>query len=322
MAQGLLHAGNLDAADTALLAYPLGRVHDARGEYPRAFECWRVANEAREREVGPLERSTFEAMIRRQLDAEIPRPAGIERSGDPSLVFVVGMPRSGTTLVEQVLDAHPDAAGCGELPFFAELAQKVPDAGSIDPLAARQLVETYLALASRHAAGNGSVWIDKAPLNALHLGHIARLFPTARVVWCRRDARDVALSIYSENFAKATRFATSLESIAACINAEYRLMRHWQRHALLPIVEWPYEAAVLDFERHVRTLLAFVGLSWSDACLAFHERKRVVQTPSRWQVRRPVGTGSVGRWRHYKDELGPLIRALDIPPDDDGVLRS
>ena len=322
MAVDLLARNLLDDADTALLAYPLGRVFDALGRPVEAFDMWRRANAAREREVGTLDVQALEENLTRQLVE--PRPSARSRvAGSGSqLTFVVGMPRSGTTLIEQILDAHPRISGCGELPFFADLVIRCPNPSTLDERQIESEAKTYLSSAYRVAAANAQRLVDKAPLNAFHLDHVAHLFPDARVIWCRRDARDVALSIFSENFTKAATFATSLESIAACINAQHRLMRHWQKVLGLPIFEVEYESLVEDFEPGVRRLLAFCGVEWSSACLDFHHRRRVVRTPSRWQVRQPVHRGSIGRWRNYAAQLAPLLRTLDLVNDHDGIPRT
>jgi Flp pilus assembly protein TadD len=320
-AEALLATGRLDDSDTALLGYPLGRVLDGRSEHGRAFAAWTRANAAREREVGPLDRAGFDADVERQLGVQLAERGTPEGDGE-SLVFVVGMPRSGTTLVEQVLAAHPEASGCGELPFFAELVSRWPDPSAMNPSVAARAASEYLSLIRRHGSPAARRFVDKAPLNALHLAHVARLFPAASVVWCRRDARDVALSIFSENFAKPARFATSLESIGVCINAQHRLMRHWQRSLGLRILELRYESVVDDFETEARKVVESCGLRWDPVCLDFHLRTRVVQTPSRWQVRQPVHGGSIGRWRSYEAALAPLLSTLAVPVEADGVPRS
>ena len=153
-------------------------------------------------------------------------------------------------------------------------------------------------------------------MNFQLLGLIARMFPKARVIWCRRDPRDIAVSIYGENFALTERFATSMAGIGHCINAQIRLMRHWQRIAALPILEVDYEQLVGDLEQQARQLIEFVGLPWDPACLQFHAGERSVQTPSRWQVRQPVHTRSVARWKNYRFALQPLLDVLDSPPLD------
>ena len=152
--------------------------------------------------------------------------------------------------------------------------------------------------------------IDKAPLNFNELGLISLLFPQARVIWCRRDPRDIAVSVYGENFALEERLASDLADIGHYINQQTRLMRHWQAELPLPVLELRYEDLATDPETQARRLVEFAGLPWDRACLEFHRSERGVQTPSRWQVKQPIYTRSIGRWRHYQDHLAPLLAVL------------
>lgn len=311
--------------ERALLGYSLGKVFDGRGDYAQAFASWQDANAARQRETGPLDRPGFAAAVERIVagypaGAVAAAPRGAQ---DARPVFVVGMPRSGTTLVEQIIASHPLAAGCGELPDLGRLAESLPvqpiaNAGRLQDEAAR-----FLASAERHASRAGAQrMVDKAPLNFFHLGLAAQLFPGARVIWCRREARDIGLSIFSENFALDSRFATDLADIGLTVNAQHRLMRHWQATLPIPVLEVDYEALVSDIAPGIRRIVDFLGLPWHDACLDFHASERAVQTPSRWQVRSPANTRSIGRWRNYAPWLSPLTDALSLAADADGVIKS
>ncbi len=319
-AETLQRGDTLPDAERALLGFPLGRIFDSRKAPAKAMAAWQDANAARRREIGALDRTRFDAEVAR-IETTWRAGAWTNRRGsdDPRPVFIVGMPRSGTTLVEQVIASHPQAAGCGELPDLGQLAaHPLQDAAALADAAQR-----WLASAERHASRAGALrLVDKAPLNFYHLGLAAALFPNARIVWCRRDARDVALSIFSENFALESQFATDLGDIGATINAQHRLMRHWQQVLPLPIHEVRYEDFVADLDTQAPRLIEFLGLPWDDACLAFHASDRAVQTPSRWQVRRPAHTGSIGRWRPYADWLAPLDAVLARSADDDGVVRT
>lgn len=320
LAASLLDGNKLNVDETALLAYPLGRVLDARRDHHKAFAYWTMANSARRQEVGEWDPQELTASLLAQL--EVPAPAKTASADHRGLLFVVGMPRSGTTLVEQILDAHPEVTGCGELPFISDLSMRLPLAFEPDAGRLQAEADAYLAFAER-VVGQGSRWlVDKAPLNAFHLGLVARLFPGARVIWCRRDARDVALSIYSENFSKAARFSTELDGIGALIEAQHSVMRHWQDVLALPILEVRYEALVSDVDAGARRLLDFCDLQWNENVSSFHASGKVVQTPSRWQVRQPAHTGSIGRWRAYSEWLRALDRYLLRPCDDDGVVRT
>lgn len=238
-------------------------------------------------------------------------------------VFVVGLPRSGTTLVEQILATHPAVHGAGELrelPMMAlrrtpELAggeTPYPDCvGNLSAMQVHALAEDYLTrLAARADTGAARV-IDKMPFNYLHLGLIHLMFPNARIVHCRRDPRDIGLSCFTTNFADAHAWSTDLGEIAAYINAYHELMAHWR--AVLPsavLIEVDYEALVADQEGESRRLVTSLGLDWDPACLDFHECDRAVTTASRNQVRQRIYASSVGRWRARQAELRALLERL------------
>ncbi|MFY2762938.1 tetratricopeptide repeat-containing sulfotransferase family protein [Arenimonas sp. MALMAid1274] len=323
-AQAALFSGSLPPADQALLGYELGKVFDGRGEHRQAMVCWDAANAARRREAGDYDLADLESRVDNSLaafnaQAFVNPPPGASHADD-RLVFVVGMPRSGTTLTEQIIAAHPRAHGAGELPDMALVSRHLPGRSARAaawphipesfPQDLSGAAERYLQAASRDAGGQVLRLVDKSPLNYHQLGLVALLFPRARVVWCRRDPRDIAISIYGENFAMGERFATRLDGIGHWIRLQEKTMRHWQQVLPLPILQLSYESLVTDLEPQARRLLDFCGLDWDPACLDFHRSQRGVQTPSRWQVRQPVHTRSVGRWRNYQFALDPLLSAL------------
>lgn len=331
VAQAMLlqKSASLPDPERALLGYELGKVHDSRGEYKAAMFCWKDANSARQRITGKPDPQRLERSVDKTI--EIFQPELFQRfkgigSTDTRFVFVVGMPRSGTTLTEQIMASHPNAFGCGELPDVALIARNLSSSmrtrqvwpevvTSMTDTMLTESISRYSEAATRHAPTSAERLIDKAPLNFMYLGLVALMFPAARVIWCRRDPRDIAVSIYGENFAVEERLATSLEGIGHYINQQNRLMRHWQSMNL-PIMELNYESLVSDIEVQAMKLLSFVGLPWDPACLEFHKSERGVQTPSRWQVKQPVHTRSIGRWRNYSSELAPLLETLDLdaPP--------
>jgi hypothetical protein len=144
---------------------------------------------------------------------------------------------------------------------------------------------------------------------------IALLFPRARVIWCRRDPRDIAISIYGENFALNEKYASDFSGIAHYIEMQQKLMRHWQSSLPIPILESGYEQLVTSIEPEARRIIDFAGLPWDPACLEFHLSGRGVQTPSRWQVKQPIHTRSIGRWRNYASALGPAFDSLESSRD-------
>lgn len=309
----------------ALVGYGLGKVHQSRKDYERAFRAWRIANDARRQEAGPFDRGAFRLRVDRlirQFDRDFfARHRGVG-SADPRPVFIVGMPRSGTTMIEQVIAAHPLCEGLGELPDIARIAGELQRATSgargwpesVDELSAAVIAAAanrhVLSLAGRAKTGAERI-VDKAPLNFLNLGLIALLFPNARLIWCRRDARDVCLSIYSENFALQQKHATDLSDLAFYFREHERLMRHWQQALPVHVHEVQYENFVTEPAAHAAALISALGLQWDDACLQFHEQQRSVKTPSRWQVRKPFYVSSIGRWKNYEPWLSPLLSALN-----------
>ncbi|MGV8932473.1 MAG: sulfotransferase [Luteimonas sp.] len=307
----LQQRADLPDPERALLGYALGKTNDGLGQYVAAMASWHDANAARRRMIGPHDRALLERQAQQMMavfDADFFIRRGIHGNPDPRPVFVVGMPRSGTTLTEQIIAAHTQAFGCGELPDIPLIVKQLGDrwpgsASALDDDVLQQQAQHYLDAASRHAPADALRLVDKAPLNYFNLGLIALLFPQARVVWCRREPRDIALSIYSENFSLDSQFATDLGDIGHFIQVQAQLMRHWQAVLPLPILELQYESLVESPELQARRLIDFVGLPWQPTCLEFHRSERGVQTPSRWQVREPIHGRSAGRWRNYAADL-------------------
>lgn len=315
-AEDMLASGRLPEPQQAFLHHTLGKRADGAGDYAAAAMHWRAANRLRRAHDGGFERDLYAAQIDAAIAAFSPDALSSLRQcalRDERPLFVVGMPRSGTTLAEQILAAHPQAHGCGELTGIVSIAEDVAnetgarwpqDAADVPAAWLRARAQRYLALTARNAPVGARRLIDKMPYNFLHVGLIAMLFADARVVWCRRDPHDIALSIYSESFAPAATYATDLDDIAFVIAQHERLMRHWQSIAALPLLELQYETVVADTEAQIRRLVDFAGLPWEARCLDFHASGRTVQTLSRWQVRQPVHPRSVGRWRRYAQWFG------------------
>ena len=213
------------------------------------------------------------------------------------------MPRSGTSLVEQIAASHPDVFGAGEIDSLDGFRQGFPEnVAGLGSAAAGKILACF--------AGESRRVIDKTPTNFHYLGLIARLLPNARIVHCRRDVRDSGLSCYFQNFKAPLAWSTDLVDIGRYTRAYETIMAHWRTVLPKPILEIDYEALVVDIEGESRRLIDFLGLEWDDACLSFHKTRRIVLTASATQVRRPVYASSVGRWRAYERELQPLIETL------------
>ena len=325
--EALLENTGLPTAERARLHFALGEIGDAGGEAEAAFGHFREGNALRrtwlEGQGLGFDAGEHVTLIERIAKAFDERVFTAERTSmelSEVPVFIVGMPRSGTTLVEQIAASHPGVFGAGELDVMRSIAAGSGEAtGAAEPFpecvaalktaAANDLCRPFLERLVSVGHGAHRI-IDKTPENILYLGLIALLFPKARIIHCRRDARDVCLSCYGTDFAGPRAWATDLGDLGRYHRAYERMMDHWHKVLPLAILDVEYEALVGGLERESRRLIDFLGLEWDDACLAFHETVRTVRSASNWQVRKPVHAGSVGRWRAYEKFLGPLIEAL------------
>ena len=321
-------AGVLDRRDTTTDAritagFSLGRLLDKAGRYDQAFARYATAN-ALVREFWPkMQDDLFDAarftarierLIERHRDRSSVEPADFSNMSELP-VFVVGMPRSGTTLVEQICASHSRVFGAGELGDIIRLDNILnrPDvAGSPEMLrdTARRLAKEHIVKLYGQAKGALRV-VDKMPDNILLVGLIVRLFPRARIIWCSRDDRDTALSCYFQMFATgAQHFSYDLADCGHRTRLIGRLARHWMTLVPSRMLEMNYEALINDLEGQSRRLIEFLGLRWEPACMDFHRTERSVATVSYWQVRQPLYQSSAGRWRNYEKHLGPLFAAL------------
>jgi Flp pilus assembly protein TadD len=307
------------------LLFALGRALEDRGDFHQAFARLAEANAIRRAER-PFDVATLEAHLERV--AEVFTPGLLERlagQGDPSRrpVFIFGMARSGTTLVEQIISAHPAVHGAGEIANLASLVARIrgregktfPDwAADIDGGDCRSIGKAYLDSLPPPGAGEARL-TDKRLHSFEHLGLIQLCLPNATLIHCRRDPRDVCFSLYALDFERGMDYAFDLADLGRYWRAYERVMDHWR--AVLPpgrMLEVPYEAVVDDLEAWARRLIDHCGLEWDEACLRFHQSQREVRTASNVQVRRPIYAASVGRWRRFERHLGPLMEALEQTP--------
>jgi len=330
-ADALLADTTISEEPKALIGYGLAKYHDRRKQFADAAKAGLTANTARRKINGALDRAALTARIDGMIahyDSDFFHQRRRFGMGTDQPVFIVGLPRSGTTLTEQIIASHPLLHGAGELPDLARLAaQQVAEdqlpwqaAILLDQRKSRELALRYLR-AMRNGAPKKRLRIsDKSPLNFFHLAFAALLFPNARVIHCIRDARDNALSIWMENFNQDQRYATDFDDLGFYRSEYQRLMAHWREHSPLPILDLHYEDLVADLETQTRRLVDFLGTPWDAACLDFHKSERAVQTPSRWQVRQPVYTRSVERWRAYETYLPALVTAFASPASNDNNL--
>lgn len=235
--------------------------------------------------------------------------------GDPAPdpIFVLGLPRSGSTLIEQILASHSAVDGTRELPAIQRLVSELPGYPAVlERLSAhdcRKLGERYLARTRVHRTGR-PFFVDKMPGNFLHIGLIALILPNARIIDARRSPLACAISNLKQLFAGGQEFAYSADDIARYYRTYLKLMRNWHRFLPGRILTVCHEDMVDDLGGQVRRILDHVGLPFEDRCLAFHETRRSVHTPSSEQVRRPINRDGIDQWRRFEFALGPLKAAL------------
>lgn len=330
----LLQKGNRGAEATVLLENSLARMeegidriyvlfqlaafYDTAGQWDRAFDCCEEANTLKNAVFDPVE---YRLLVDRLLEAfdeqslrSMPRAA----NKDARPVLVVGMPRSGTSLVEQIVASHPSAHGAGELGNISHLALASAADGFAYPESATRLdrdtltsmAETYLKRLDQIAPKAIRV-TDKMWQNFEFLGLASLMFPAARIIHCQRDALDTGVSCYFQHFfGSGARFIYDLEHIGAYYKEYQRIMAHWDRVLDLPILPIQYERLVREPETEIRRMLDFLDLPWDDACMRFYETDRVVGTASYDQVKQPLYESSIGRHKNYDHRLEPLRNAL------------
>jgi tetratricopeptide (TPR) repeat protein len=331
-----------DAPARGPLLFGLAHVLDASGDYARAAACLAEANAWALQERRQQGRNYDHAWHVRFIDRLIAgfNPelfARLSAAGDPTRqpVFVFGMPRSGTTLVEQVLASHSRVHGAGELCLARESLDAIPallnrSDDALDGLPLLQ-AEHVRQLSRRHLDGLDALVragrepqptepdriVDKMPDNYLYVGLLALLFPRATFIHVRRDPRDVAVSCWMTNF-RSIRWADDPDCLAGRIREYRRLWAHWQAVLPVPVHEVVYEELVDDFETEARRLVSACGLEWEPACLEFHQTKRPVRTASVTQVRQPLYRRSLARWKNYEADLADLFARLPAAEENDG----
>lgn len=315
-----LEMTDLSPLDRSYIHYALGKVLEDRKDFEQALNHFDRANElmfemrAAQR---PFRAKEFEEWTSRLIETF--DEAYFERKlkfGCPSELpmFVVGMMRSGTTLTEQILSSHPQIAGAGELPFWPERADslKPEQAQELDRRACLQISEDCLRLLALVEPTALRV-TDKLPRNTMSLGLIHAVFPNARIVACRRHPVDTSISIYTTPYGESPAFAHSRRNIVTAFQQHVRLMDHWRK--VIPpdrLLEIDYEELIADRATIIRRMIAFTGLAWDDVCLRHEENKRSVRTPSRWQVRQPLYSRSIARWKNYEPWLGEFRDLFEL----------
>jgi len=350
----------LDPAQRVRVHLALGKVADDLGNYEEAMRHFDAAETVRN-SIVRFDLARFEARVERLIAAFTPelfagaargqvagiaaeapgaepqgsgsRGCGPDTDDDATPILILGLPRSGTTLVEQILSAHPDVSGAGELPYWNECGSEWERAGTLEAQAELLQASARNYLRVLRSGMTGAQWrepgevsgaqrgtpgttrgrvTDKMPLNFQWAGLIHLALPRATIVHCRRSPLDTALSIHQTHFNPRLLFPTGGAALVGFIRAYQRLCAHWRR--VLPparFIEIDYENLVAEPEPIIRRILDAAGLEWSDSCLSPERNPRAVKTPSKWQARQPIYRHAIGRWRSYESWLGPLAALRD-----------
>ena len=320
--EAVLKGRKRPVSDQISAGFALGMLLDNARRHDEAFPCFAEANALHRRQRAEAGEHFDIEVLHRQVDdlIELATPAFFSAaaswgSASDAPVFIVGMPRSGTSLVEQIAACHSRVFGAGELNAFEGIWAELSEHNRDVPIKkwsgayARQLADRHLA--SLRALGTGALRIiDKMPDNIFFLWIIAALFPAARIILCRRDVRDACLSCFFHHFTEGHIYAYDLADCATRSLELERLAANWLRMLPLKILVIDYEKLVRDLEGESRRLIEFLGLEWEPACLDFHLAERPVFTASAWQVRQPLYSHSIGRWRNYERHLAPLLSTL------------
>ncbi|MCZ6826338.1 MAG: sulfotransferase [Gammaproteobacteria bacterium] len=324
--EAVLSNDGTDALQRSTAHFLLSAIMDKKGEYDKAFVEAEKANRIRSGRYSEKHQEHCFARSREIFDSGVLQNPGSVAMQESPVIFIVGMPRSGTSLVEQILDSHSNIYGAGELDFVGRIvaglvesvASRRPYPDCLEEMKPSQIEALSADLRGQYAtlAGTARFVTDKMWQNFEFLGLIQLILPAARVIHCRRDSRDTGLSCFLQGFGVAgPPFSYSLPGIAHYYRQYMEMMNYWQRTLTLPILDLQYEELVTDPEVQIRRLLEFLGLEWEPACLEFHRNRRMVKTASSDQVRQPLYRSSIGRHRNYSVHMDDFFAALQARGD-------
>lgn len=321
LSENLIKNISTSNADKIMLGYALGKVHDSEERYDEAFRYYEFANNLHS---GKYSTESYVALTQEIIDLYDKEytsslPSNPETHHAP--IFIIGMPRSGTTLIEQILSKHSKVYAAGELAYIIDIVRNLsgkPATNNLHLNLIRQFqgadfksrADAYIHRTSELSGGAERV-TDKLPSNYLYLGLIAQMFPNAKIIHCVRDPRDTCLSIYFQDLGTYHAYGNNLGDTAH-VYAEYRrLVDHWKSVLEIPILDVRYEDVVADLKNNVEQILNFCELDWEEGCLEFYTSERKIATSSFDQVRQPIYNRSVERWSNYKQHLDVLEEILE-----------
>ncbi|MCB1531882.1 MAG: tetratricopeptide repeat protein [Alphaproteobacteria bacterium] len=290
--------------------FSMSEAYEQMKDYDKAFKHLKKANDLKHARLPNLRWRDidFHEVIKNKYTPEFIEQMKGQGYESDMPVFIVGMPRSGTTLTEQIISSHPEVFGAGELPDLGQVYKIVQ---RDQEATVASLGEEYVRLLKeRDLTGKAKRVTDKMPANYMYIGFIKSILPNAKIIHCRRNPIDTCLSCYKQNFARGQHWSYNLEDLAEQYQRYLGMMQYWRDVMPGEFLEIDYEDTVGNFEEQARKLIDFVGLEWDDACLEPHKQKRAVLTASKAQVTKPVYKTSVEKWRRYEDQLQPLVSRL------------
>lgn len=318
---GLLEAlldadSEMSPAARASAGFALYRIHDRNDDLETAFASLTRANEIKAA-IEPFDaaahRTTIDGMLKAFDAGFFQQLKPVTWTPGFTPIFILGMPRAGTTLAEQILAHYPQVHAGGErIPFGQVLSEAFDDMGAVAGRG-RNWAEQQARLIAEHlsqGSNDAGFVTDKTPGNYMALPFIAWMFPTARVILCRRDPRDVGFSCYEQNFRRGATFAYRLDAFACAWQGFADITRHWQEVSPLEVFQLTYRSLVRNPDTVGKQLVEFCGLPWTPDCLDTTRTGNAIQTASFWQARQPINTRSIGRWRRYERYFGDVLAML------------
>ncbi|MBF0380254.1 MAG: sulfotransferase [Magnetococcales bacterium] len=325
MAQKLVDKGGLGEHDEASLRFALGKAYNDCQGYDLAFAQYKMGNDLRKKMGRAFDKRVYASYferIKKSFNYQFLKNVSIVGSQSERPIFIVGMYRSGTSLVEQIISSHPQVFGAGELTWLSQSAAKLSQRYNLDQIypeaitqltqeMAQELAKEFEAELIRIAGSDRYKLIsDKMPHNYFYLGMINILFPKARVIICKRQPLDACLSIYFQDFTNNLSYTNDLSDLGFYYSLYAEMMDYWRENLSLSFHEINYEELVSNPETQTRSLIDFLELPWDEKCLKPHKEKRTVNTASHWQVKQKIHTKSKQRWKNYETHLQPLIESL------------
>lgn len=326
--KAFLDQTQLSDNERTTVLFSLGKIYQDCELYDDAFSYFEHGNQLQDKKFrfDPSKPAHAASLLIDTCTSDLFRQKQLIGNTAETPVFIVGTPRSGTTLTEQVLSSHPDVFGAGELHWIPDTTNRLRDylksstsypqcLSELTENSINELASNYLNYTRSLAHGERRI-VDKMPGNFLHLGFIHILFPNAKIIHCQRDPRDACISMFCTQFPSGVPYSYNLYKLGAFYSQYERTMEHWRK--VLPadtMIEMEYETLVTNQETEICRLLGFLGLDWNDACLAFYDQKRPVHTASDTQVTKPLYSTSIGRWNNFQKHLQPLEEGLRYRKD-------